>query len=206
MINEFDTKALTWDDNPQFVERSEKIANKIRKQIPLNNRMTGFEYGCGTGLISFNLMPYLKHITLADNSDGMLEVLRNKIQNHAVTTMDVIKTDLITDAIPEKKFDLIFTALTLHHINDVEAIIKRFYTMISKAGFLAVADLDKEDATFHGPEFTGHKGFERHAMKMLFVNAGFKNIKVSTCYVINRMNEHNENTAYPMFLMTGEKL
>ena len=37
MINEFDTKALTWDDNPQFVERSEKIANKIRGFRILDN-------------------------------------------------------------------------------------------------------------------------------------------------------------------------
>ncbi len=106
-MNEFDIKALTWDDNPLFIERSKHIADKIRKHVSLNKEMEGFEYGCGTGLISFNLMPYLKSITLADSSDGMLEVLKQKIQKNKVTSMDVLKTDLIVDKIPEKKFDII---------------------------------------------------------------------------------------------------
>lgn len=204
-MNEFDIKALTWDDNPLFVERSKYIADKIREHVSLNNQMGGFEYGCGTGLISFNLMPYLRSITLADSSDGMLEVLRQKILKNNVTSMEVLKTDLMVDQIPDKKFDIIFTALTLHHIADVETILKRFFTMLNKTAFLSIADLDSEDGSFHGPDFKGHKGFDRNEMKNLFKIAGFKNIKVETCYVINRLNEQNKNSAYPVFLMTGEK-
>jgi ubiquinone/menaquinone biosynthesis C-methylase UbiE len=168
--------------------------------------MEGFEYGCGTGLISFNLMPYLKSFTLADSSDGMLEILRNKIQENNITSMEVLKTDLIVDQIPEKKFDILFTALTLHHIADVETILSRFYTMLKKSAFLCIADLDKEDGSFHGPEFKGHLGFDRDEMKKLFESAGFENIKVKTCYEIKHVNEQNKNVSYPVFLMTGEKL
>jgi ubiquinone/menaquinone biosynthesis C-methylase UbiE len=203
-MNEFDIKALTWDNNPLFVERSKNIADKISKHVPLNKKMEAFEYGCGTGLISFNLMPYLKTITLADSSDGMLEVLKQKIQTNNITSMDVLKTDLMVDEIPEKKFDIIYTALTLHHIADVETILKRFYSMLKKSAFLCIADLDTEDGSFHGPEFKGHLGFDRNEMKKLFESAGFKNIKVETCYEIRR--EQNPNAVYPVFLMTGEKL
>jgi ubiquinone/menaquinone biosynthesis C-methylase UbiE len=205
-LNEFDIKALTWDDNPQFVERSKQIADKIREQITLNSEMNGFEYGCGTGLISFNLMPYLKSITLADSSDGMLKVLKEKIQKHAVTSMEVLKTDLIIDNIPEKKYDIIYTALTLHHIDDVQAILERFYQMLSKSAYLCVADLDKEDGSFHGADFQGHKGFDRDEIKRFFKNAGFENIQISTCYEITRLNEREQKVTYPVFLMTGQKL
>ena len=183
-MNEFDIKALTWDNNPLFVERSKHIADKIREHVPLNKEMEGFEYGCGTGLISFNLLPYLKTITLADSSDGMLEVLKQKIQKNNIISMNVLKTDLMVNEIPEKKFDIIYTALTLHHITDIETILKRFYTMLKKSAFLCIADLDEEDGSFHGPDFTGHKGFNREAMKKLFKETGFKNIKVDTCYTI----------------------
>jgi len=204
-MNEFDIKALTWDDNPLFIERSKHIADKIREHVSLNKEMEGFEYGCGTGLISFNLMPYLKSITLADSSDGMLAVLIEKIHKHGITTMNVLKTDLITDKIPDHEFDIIYTALTLHHIADVETILKRFYTMLKKSAFLCIADLDTEDGSFHGPDFKGHLGFDRNEMENLFKEAGFKNIKVETCYTIKRLNEQNQNVAYPVFLMTGEK-
>jgi ubiquinone/menaquinone biosynthesis C-methylase UbiE len=204
-MNEFDIKALTWDDNPLFIERSKHIADKIREHVSLTKEMEGFEYGCGTGLISFNLIQYLKSITLADSSDGMLAVLIDKIHKHGVTTMDVLKTDLIVDKIPENKFDIIYTALTLHHIADVETILKKFYTMLKNSAFLSIADLDTEDGSFHGPDFKGHLGFDRDEMKKLFESAGFKNIKVETCYEIKRVNEQNQNLSYPVFLMTGEK-
>jgi ubiquinone/menaquinone biosynthesis C-methylase UbiE len=203
-MNEFDIKALTWDENPLFIERSKQIAEKILELVPLHKQMQGFEYGCGTGLISFNLMPYLGFITLADSSDGMLDVLRQKIVKHGVTSMEVMKTDLIVDAIPQKKFDIIYTALTLHHIADIAAIMARFYAMLHKNTVLCIADLDKEDGSFHGPGFIGHNGFERNEMKKFFENAGFKNIRADACYEIKRIDWQNQTTVYPVFLMTGE--
>lgn len=204
-MNEFDIKALTWDDNPLFIERSKHIADKIKEHVNLNKEMEAFEYGCGTGLVSFNLLPYLKSITLADSSDGMLEVLNKKIRKYSVSSMDVIKTNLIVDEIPEKKFDLIYTALTLHHIEDVESILVKFYKMLKSSSFLCIADLDKEDGNFHGASFTGHKGFDRNDMKKHFELAGFKNIKSDTCSEIKRINEQGQQLVYPIFLMTGEK-
>jgi ubiquinone/menaquinone biosynthesis C-methylase UbiE len=205
-MNEFDIKALTWDDNPEFVNRSEHISEKIREHVSLNKEMEGFEYGCGTGLISFNLLPYLKSIILADSSDGMLEVLKQKIQKFDATSMEALKTDLIIDKIPEKKFDIIYTALTLHHIEAIETILAKFYKMLKKSAFICIADLDKEDGSFHGSDFTGHKGFNRNEMKKHFESAGFKNIKVDTCYEIKRLTEQGQEVAYPVFLMTGEKI
>ena len=41
--------------------------------------MHALDYGCGTGLLSFPLKDELGHITLNDNSAGMLEVVQEKI-------------------------------------------------------------------------------------------------------------------------------
>jgi ubiquinone/menaquinone biosynthesis C-methylase UbiE len=204
-MNEFDIKALTWDDNPQSIERSQHIAGKIMEHVALNDSMYGFEYGCATGSLSFNLMPYLKHITLADSSDGMLDVLRSKIQKFNVTTMDVIKIDLTIDELPPDKFDIIYTAMTLHHIADVKAIIERFYKMLRPSGYLCIADLDKEDGSFHGETFKGHKGFDREDLKKHFLSAGFKNVKADSCYNLIHESEQHEMLEYPIFLMTAEK-
>ena len=78
-MGEFDDKARTWDDNPAKRKNAEAVAARIREIVPVSEDWAAFEYGCGTGLLSFALQPYLGNITLADNSESMLEVLREKI-------------------------------------------------------------------------------------------------------------------------------
>ena len=74
-MNEFDIKAPNWDSDPAKVERAKRVAEVIKKTICLTKDMTAFEYGCGTGLLSLNLYPYLNNIYLADSAEGMLSVL-----------------------------------------------------------------------------------------------------------------------------------
>jgi predicted TPR repeat methyltransferase len=73
---DFDEKAGTWDSDPVKFARAYAVAEAIRNYVPISARSTGFEFGCGTGLLSFALLPYNKHIILADISAGMLAVLR----------------------------------------------------------------------------------------------------------------------------------
>lgn len=61
-MNEFDIKAPNWDSDPAKVERARRVTEVIKKTIGLTKDMTAFEYGCGTGLLSFNLYPYLNSI------------------------------------------------------------------------------------------------------------------------------------------------
>ena len=86
---DFDARAATWDDDPSKVERARAIADAIVAQcFALATSMRALEYGCGTGLLSFMLRPRLGDITLADVSEGMLDVAAHKIvaaqrQGHA---------------------------------------------------------------------------------------------------------------------------
>ena len=66
MTTNFDAKAKTWD-TPEKIERAQAIAHLIRGKVRLTRDMRGFEYGCGTGLLSFCLHDQLGHITMADN-------------------------------------------------------------------------------------------------------------------------------------------
>ena len=126
--------------------------------------MTALEYGCGTGLVSFALQPQLGHITLADSSTGMLAVLREKIAAGNIQNMTPVQLDLITDPLPAERYQLIYTLLTLHHIPDTDKILRAFYQLLDSSGYLCVADLDKEDGTFHEDEFHGHLGFDREEL------------------------------------------
>ena len=58
-MNEFDQKAAQWDAKAVRVERAQAVADGIKAALPLSPRLTALDYGCGTGLLSFALQPYL---------------------------------------------------------------------------------------------------------------------------------------------------
>ncbi len=199
-MNTFDARAREWDSDPAKVERARSVAASLRREIALTPSMSALEYGCGTGLLSFFLQPDLGPITLADSSTGMLEVLAEKIAAARVKNMTPLRLDLASDPLPERRFDLIYNLMVLHHIPDTARILAGFFALLNPGGRLAIADLDKEDGSFHTTAFDGHKGFDRHQLRRMLKQAGFSKIHFTTCY------EHvRDGLRYPLFLATAEK-
>ncbi|HTP08259.1 MAG TPA: class I SAM-dependent methyltransferase [Anaerolineae bacterium] len=203
-MNEFDQKAQQWDAKPVRVERAQAVAEGIKAAVPLASHMTALEYGCGTGLLSFALQPYLGHITLADSSSGMLAVLREKISAANIQNMQPMPLDLMIDPLPTQRYHMIYTLLTLHHIPDTDRMLRAFYDLLNPQGYLCVADLDQEDGTFHEDEFHGHLGFDREALAAQARSTGFTDIGYSTVF---HMIKDVQGVAkdFPIFLMIAQK-
>jgi ubiquinone/menaquinone biosynthesis C-methylase UbiE len=199
---DFDARAATWDDDPSKVERARAIADAIERNVPLARSMRALEYGCGTGLLSFMLRPYLGDITLADVSDGMLDVATQKIASAHDKAMRAVKLDLLTDPPPEQSFDLVYSLMTLHHIPDTAAILHRFHTALAPAGILCIADLDTEDGSFHGPDVDVHHGFDRVALGAMARQSGFATVEFCTAHVMTKA-VGDEMRRYPIFLMVA---
>ena len=204
-MTNFDERAKDWDSDPKKVERARTVADAIRKAIPLSREMTALEYGCGTGLLSFLLQEELGQITLADTSQGMLDVLTEKISASGVRNMKPLRLDLTTDPLPNERFHLTYSLMTLHHVQDTEVILKKFADILMPNGILLVADLDKEDGSFHTDGTTDvHKGFARHELQKQAEANGFDDIKFSTAYTIKKKIGEEERT-FPVFLMSARK-
>jgi ubiquinone/menaquinone biosynthesis C-methylase UbiE len=204
-MNEFDIKAAGWDQNQMHWDRSEAIANEIIKSIPLKKEMTALEYGAGTGIASFLLKDYLKEITLMDNSTEMVKVMRQKIEASGSKNLNVLNFDLEHSDYPDNKFDLIITQMVLHHVTDIDTIIKRFSHLLNPGGYLAIADLYEEDGSFHGEGFTGHKGFNIENLSKLIRKHSFKNIIHKPCFIINRKVSDYETRQFEVFLLIANR-
>ncbi|HEX2998206.1 MAG TPA: class I SAM-dependent methyltransferase [Anaerolineales bacterium] len=203
----FDERAKDWDSDPKKVERARAVADAIRKMVPLSTRMSALEYGCGTGLLSFALQADLGRITLADASQGMLDVLSEKILSANVTNMRPTRLDLSIDALPAEQYDLTYSLMTLHHIEDTKDILSKFYALLKPKGYLLVADLDQEDGSFHTDGSTDvHLGFERKSLQKLMEAIGFGNVTFSTAYEIKKKVLSGEEKVFPVFLMSAQKL
>ena len=201
--NDFDERARTWDDDPKKVKRANDIAAAIAREVSLTRSMAGFEYGCGTGLVSFAMAEALGDITMADSSDGMLAVLGEKIVRYGERDgrqMRPVKLDLSSEPLPPERYDIVYSAMTLHHIPDTVQILRQFHDLLAPGGHLCIADLDAEDGSFHGLDVDVHHGFDRTALGAQLRDAGFVDVRFDTALTMQRPER-----AYPVFLAVGRR-
>jgi ubiquinone/menaquinone biosynthesis C-methylase UbiE len=205
-MTNFDERAKDWDSDPDKVKRARAVAEAIHNAVPLSKSMRALEYGCGTGLVSFALQEDLGQITLADTSQGMLDVLGDKIAKAGVANMHPVRLDLASDPLPAEKYHISYSLLVLHHVHDARGVLGKFYDVLEPNGYLLVADLDKEDGSFHTDGTTDvHLGFERSELQEWTEAAGFGNVQFSTAYEIKK-EVNGKEKAFPVFLMVTQKI
>jgi len=204
-MTNFDERAKDWDSDPKKVERARVVADAIRSAVRLSTNMNALEYGCGTGLLSFALQENLGQITLADTSQGMLDVLSEKIATSGVTNMHPVRLDLSTDLVPAEKYHVTYSLMVLHHIHDAKGILSKFYDVLEPNGYLIVADLDEEDGSFHTDGTTDvHLGFGQSELQKWVEDAGFGDVRFSIVYEIKKEIDGKEKT-FPVFLVVAQK-
>jgi cyclopropane fatty-acyl-phospholipid synthase-like methyltransferase len=195
----FAHKSKSWDMNSRRVKNAEAIAKLIVKNIKLKSDMEIMDFGAGTGLLSFFVSQKVGKVVAVDNSPSMLDEFRKKSSEFASQT-EVLKLDLSTQS-TDRKFDGIISSMTIHHLEDTKALFSIFYKMLHDGGFIAIADLDIEDGTFHSDN-TGvfHHGFDREGLANIAKEVGFKNIHFETASIIKK-----PYADFSVFLMTAVK-
>lgn len=197
----FDQAAATWDDNPVRQALTRAIAGAIRESVPLKRDWSALEYGCGTAALSVLLAGALGRITAADTSAGMLEEARRKLAAAGMGTITPQRLDLTCDAPPSAPFDFIFSAMTLHHVENVAALAATFAAMLAPGGWLALADLLPEDGSFHpSDQPVPHHGIDPEQLVRAVADAGLANPVWRTIHTVVR-NGRN----YPVFLLTARR-
>jgi len=196
----FDDKATHWDGDPKKADRANNVASAIRGQIPLTATTRVLEYGCGTGLLGFALRPVVGEMILADCAPGMLSVVEQKIAAGHFDKVSTLRLDLSEDPLPDQRFDLLCSLMTLHHVSDYQGLLASFLPLLNPGGYLCLADLDTEDGSFHGCDFSGHQGFDRQELKGVLTRIGFVDIDFSTVFEVER-GEQEALKRYPVFLM-----
>lgn len=208
-MKHFDKQAKEWDNDPKKTERAIAIAKEMADFIQPNKTMNAFEFGCGTGLLSYQLKDFFKTITLADTSEGMIKVLQEKITNENIKNFRPLFIDLLEEdsAINYNEYDVIYTLMTLHHILDIDKILKIFNAMLKTGGYLCIADLVQEDGSFHSnvPDFNGHNGFDRAELSAVLSNHGFK-IEYNKIPLEIEKEFVKKIKKYPLFLMICKKI
>ena len=197
-MSTFDKRAQNWDSGDIRVNGAKKIAEAIEKKVPLTAEMEIIDFGVGTGLLGFEIAKKVKQVYGVDTSAGMLEKLKEK--NSDALNIIPIQQDIVKEPL-KQIFDGLVSSMTLHHVEDLEAFFQTIYKNIKEGGFIAIADLEEEDGTFHSDnEGVHHFGFHAERLREVVQKSGFKDIVIENINTINKPHKD-----FGVFLLTAKK-
>ncbi len=202
----FEEIARTWDADQGRVNTALTVAKSIREQVALHEHMRVLEFGCGTGLVAMALRDRVGEIVAVDSSPEMLNQLMEKIAKQQVNDIHPILLDWEEQALPAGPFDLIYTSMTLHHIESHLHLLGIFYDRLASGGSLCIADLFTEQGDFHSdPELIPHFGFDPKLLQEELNKMGFRNLNYRHIHTIRKERENGQVKEFPMFLLCGQK-
>lgn len=215
----FNAEAAAWDSNPDVQRASEGALQALLAAYPhlLEAKEKGtvdssgidvLEIGCGTGLLSVRIAPYVRSILAIDAAGGMIEALKIKLDSldgadgtaarRAIQPMCILLEDPENSRLPagpdgkRQKFDLIISHLTLHHIPELRPLLATMYGCLKPGGQVALTDFEDfgpEARKFH-PE-AKMLGVERHGIKAdwfagLMKEVGFEDMDVRPAWTMEK--------------------
>ena len=207
----FNEEAKSWDNRPFVREASKEAEKAINAQFQtLNWRPKQvLEIGCGTGILSFLIAPHVERLVAIDAAEGMIDVLKQKLEQidapKNLLPVAVLLEDPEDPSLPpadedkpdggRQKFDLITSHLVLHHIPDLESVLKTMIGCLRPGGRVMLTDFEDfgpEARRFHAEskmEGVARHGINAKQMTKLMEDVGFANVNVVPHWTMQKMVE-----------------
>jgi ubiquinone/menaquinone biosynthesis C-methylase UbiE len=200
----FDDAAATWDDDPDHEKRQAAVAQAIRHAVNLSPPMTAVDVGAGTGRLSILLADLVDSVVVTDPSAGMVQVARERIEAAGLADrLRAVQADLTTDRL-DGAYDVVWSSMALHHVQDLDGLLRSVADLLVDGGRLCIADLDEDpEGAFHADkaDFHGHNGFDRQRLADRLAQAGFGDVSFVDATTILKGDRE-----FVVFLCTATKV
>ena len=162
------------------------------------------EIGCGTGILTFLLAPYVRSIIAIDTAQDMIDILHAKISKHpsikeCITPLRMLLNDP-EDLEPvlgakggHRGFDLIIGHLLLHHVADHNGLLRALHGCLKPGGQIALTDFEDfgPDARYFHPEgklsdVEHPYGINNQSFAGLMRSVGFENVSVARQWTMDK--------------------
>ena len=200
MTDLFESKADDWDKGDMKQILSQAIGGAMVQKVSFQPQHHVMDFGAGTGLICSAIAPHVQSIAAVDISPSMLERLAEKTELQGKVT--TVCQDIL-DCPLKDKFDVIVSAMAMHHVQDTNAMLQNFYDHLKEGGIVALADLDAEDGSFHPEDIEGvfHDGFDRSELQSKLERVGFRDVHFETVTTV-----YKDDKTYPIFMVMASKV
>lgn len=199
----FDDDAAGWDDKPGHEERQVAVARAIEDAVDLGPQTSAVDIGGGTGRLSILLAERVGAVVVTDPSAGMVRVAQERIEAAGLgDRLRAVQADLTTDQL-DGSYDVAWSSMALHHVPDLDGLLRAVAKLLVDGGRLAIADLEEDpDGAFHATrvDFDGHHGFDRQRLADQLTQAGFIDVAFVDATTIVK-----DDREFGVFLCTATK-
>ncbi len=199
-LDQFADRAPYWD-SPDKVRMAESFVEEVLRHVTPQGAWRGLEIGAGTGLVGLQLLPMIDSLVCVDTSESMLQALRSKTAGKP--QVEVLHG--ATEEYNRRDIDFVFSNMSFHHIDDIEALLAHLSEITRPGAWLAVGDLCREDGSFHNHNPIPHQGFDRQELGELFEKAGFRVVSNETYRTLKRKREDGGEKRYEQFALIAQK-
>ena len=179
------------------------MARAIEQAVDLSPETRALDVGGGTGRLSILLADRVGSVVVTDPSAGMVQVAAERIEAAGLgDRLRAVRADLTTDPL-DGSYDIAWSSMALHHVPDLDGLLRSLAGLLVDGGRLAIADLEEDpDGAFHADkvDFAGHDGFQRERLAAQLADAGFADVRFADATRIVKNDRE-----FGVFLCTATK-
>lgn len=115
----------------------ERSVQKIQSVVTKNDHV--LEIGCGTGIVSLGIAPFVKSVIATDISPQMIEIANQKKDSTSVSNVRFETGDGYSFSFAEETFDIVLIFNTLHVLQEPATVLRETHRLLKSGGKLCTA-------------------------------------------------------------------
>ncbi|MFL7791521.1 MAG: class I SAM-dependent methyltransferase [Anaerolineae bacterium] len=135
-----------WDRQaPNYDKRSLKIYENAynlsiqKTRAILSPDQKVLEIGCGTGIISLGIAPFVESVVATDISVQMIAMARSKAERASITNVEFRVCDGYTLLYDDQTFDAVLLFNVLHFVKEPIIMLRETHRLLKPSGYLVGA-------------------------------------------------------------------
>jgi ubiquinone/menaquinone biosynthesis C-methylase UbiE len=97
------------------------------------------EIGCGTGIVSLGIAPFVKSVVATDISPEMISIAKGKAENLSITNVEFRVCDGYSLPYDGQAFDVVLLFNVLHFVKEPTALLHEAHRLLKPSGHLVSA-------------------------------------------------------------------
>jgi ArsR family transcriptional regulator len=137
----------------------------------LDSTWTVGDLGCGTGVVTATVAPWVREVVAVDDSAEMLRTARGRLEG--VTNVDLRQGELEALPLQESTLDAALLFMVLHYIPDIPRVLTEVARVLKPGGKLLMVDMLPHDREEYQQQM-GHVwlGFSEQQVQRYLSGAG----------------------------------
>jgi|GEM_PF-150225 len=123
----------------------------ILDKVGLRKEMVLTDLGCGTGYFTIPASRRVKKVFALDVQQGMLDILRDKIEEQEISNIEAILSEEACLPLPDSSVDVLLMGNVFHELEDRNSILNEVKRILTGEGKLVIIDWLKIEMDFGPP-------------------------------------------------------